>query len=130
MNHKLDDIDDRDLVAEVASRMARSRAAGDWVDGFELLTSDEAALIAECSTETVRRRAAAAAANGRRIGRQFATIWIISLSRLLDHIECTEGKPARLAAQTRAEKLSKTRSSPQLSSQNMVTATREAGGRV
>ena len=81
---------------------------GDWVDEWvegDAIRTDEAAFIAGCSAQTVRRDAAAAAAIGKPIGRLISkSVWLISRRRLLNWIEGTEGLPARVEAEARAEK--------------------------
>lgn len=127
MKPRLDHTPDDVLLGELQERLARSKVVTDWVSAYhdgEALKTDEAALVAGCSAATIRRRAALAAENGKPIGVQFAkSVWIISLARLLDHIEHHDGKPARLAAETRTEKLLKTRAAPQLSVHSVGAAT-------
>jgi hypothetical protein len=81
---------------------------GDWVDGWiegDAIRTDEAATIAGCSAQTIRRDAAAAMAAGRPIGRLISkSVWLISRRRLLNWIEGTEGLSARVEAEARAEK--------------------------
>jgi hypothetical protein len=63
MKGRLDDLDDADLIAEVRARLSRS-AGDDWVTAFqrgEALLTTSAAYVADCSADTVRRRAEAAA---------------------------------------------------------------------
>jgi hypothetical protein len=95
----------------------RQRRERDWLDAWtegELITTDEAANVANCSAETIRRRADEAADVGHPIGMQLATVWIISLPRLLRDIERRQGRPARLEAATRAKKIAEMRASPQM----------------
>jgi hypothetical protein len=78
----------------------------DWLDEIldtdgDLIRSDQAAYIAGVSADTVGRRAEAAALAGKPIGALMANIWLISLRRWLDAIEDKDGRPARLAAQSR-----------------------------
>ncbi len=108
--------DDPDYIADrleaasaAASAMLRQRVpTGDWVDAFvegDVVTTDIAAGVANCSVSTIRRRCAEAAQKGRPIGILIATsIWLVSLKRLLDWITQNEGLPARLEAETRARK--------------------------
>lgn len=81
---------------------------GDWVDEWvegDAIRTDEAAFLAGCSAQTIRRDAAAATAAGRPIGRLISkSVWLISRRRLLNRIESTEGLPARVEAEARAEK--------------------------
>jgi hypothetical protein len=115
------------LLAELGARLQPMEPAGDWVDAFdggEVLRTDQAAFIAGTSDETVRRRCVEAADTGRRIGILFArAVWLVSKRRLLDDIERRDGRSARLAAETRAEKLFKTRPPPQLSLRSVATPT-------
>jgi len=105
MNQKLDDIDNHDLAAEVASRLARSAAgAGDWVDAFiggEILTSDQAATILGASSDTARRRCVEANDIGKPLGICVGGIWLISLARLLRDVETRRGRHERAAAEER-----------------------------
>ena len=113
------------LLAELKDRLTRTQP--DWVDDYrsgEVLKTDEAAIIAACSSETIRRRAAEAAERGRPIGVLIAkAVWFISLKRLLEDIELRDGKHERMAAESRAKKLLETRSPPQLSVRSVATAT-------
>ena len=98
---------DADLLAELATRLAGSaKPATDWVDAFdaaELLRSDEAAAIADVSSETIRRRCVEAADIGKPLGVHFAGVWLVSRERLLCDIERRRGRSERLAAETRAD---------------------------
>lgn len=80
-------------------------AGGDWIDAYrdgEAITTDIAAHLAGCSPQTVRRRAAEAAAAGQPIGVLVAqSAWLISLRRWLDDIERHEGLPGLVAAKAR-----------------------------
>jgi hypothetical protein len=82
----------------------------DWLDQLldpygDGLKSDEAAYVAGVSVDTARRRAEAAALTNKPIGILMAgAVWLFSLRRLLDAIELKDGRPGRLAAQSRAEK--------------------------
>jgi len=117
MNRKLNDIDDRDLVAEVASRLARSNNASDWVSAYSAgaaLRSDEAAMVLNCSADTARRRCIEALDVGEPIGICIAgAIWLIALPRLLRAIEARDGLHERLAAEDRARKVLELRSAAQ-----------------
>jgi hypothetical protein len=76
----------------------------EWVEG-DAIRTDEAAFIAGCSAQTIRRDAAAATAAGKPIGRLISkSVWLISRRRLLNWIEGTEDLSARVEAETRAEK--------------------------
>jgi hypothetical protein len=102
------------LEAAAAQAVAALRLAvvpgRDWLDellgvGGDGLTSTEAAIIAGTSDSTVRRRAVDAALTDKPIGILMAgAVWLFSLCRLLDAIEEEKGRPARLAAQSRADK--------------------------
>ena len=128
MARKLDDLADADLLAELATRLAGSaKPATDWVDAFdaaELLRSEEAAAIADVSSETIRRRCVEAADIGKPLGVHFAGVWLVSRERLLCDIERRRGRSERLAAETRAEKVMKTRAPPQISSRFVAVTTR------
>jgi len=93
----------------------------DWLDELhdphgDGLRSHEAAYIADVSVDTICRRAEAATRVGKPIGDLMAgSVWLISLRRLLDAIELKDGMPARLVAQSRAEKNAYLRSQPQKS---------------
>src|SRR5882672_8931983 len=87
----------------IATELRQLPACGDWIDAFashDAISSDEAALIAGCSAQTIRRRATEAAEIGQPIGIWFASaVWLISKRRLLDDIEKRKGRPGRLAAE-------------------------------
>jgi hypothetical protein len=110
------------LEATAAQAIAALRLvapARDWLDELldasgDGLTSSSAAYIADVSTDTICRRAEAAASTDRPIGILMAKAdWLISLRRLLDSIELRDGLPARLAAQSRADKNASLRLLPQ-----------------
>jgi hypothetical protein len=112
---------------EAAAVVLRQCAPGrDWLDevldaGGDALKSDEAAYVADMSTDTMRRRAEAAADAGRPIAVLMAgAMWLFSERRLLNSIEVKEGKPARLEAESRARKSRDLRSSPQKSPETAV----------
>jgi hypothetical protein len=112
---------------EAAAVILRQCAPGrDWLDevldaGGDALKSDEAAYVADMSTDTMRRRAEAAADAGRPIAVLMAgAMWLFSERRLLAWIEARDGRPARLAAETRARKSRDLRSSPQKSPETAV----------
>jgi len=116
--HKIrPELTDDAVVAEVKARFARTKTA-DLVEVYhsaEMLRTDEAMVIAGVkSTETIRRWCVETTDIGGPIGIHFAKgVWFVSLARLLGYIERHEGKPERLAAESRAKKLRKTRSAPQ-----------------
>jgi len=100
-----------DLMREVhrlLDQWDKSAPGGDWVDEWvegDAIRTDEAASIAGCSMQTVRRTAVAASLAGKPIGRLISkAVWLISRRRLLDWIEHNEGLPARVEAVARAEK--------------------------
>jgi hypothetical protein len=111
----------------LAAELRRRPAGRNWIDEFlsgEILRSDQAAVIADVSPETIRRRCEAAALTNRHLGVLIAgSVWLVSREGLLDWIELREGKPARLAAATRAEKLTVMWSSPQETPRGVVAAT-------
>jgi hypothetical protein len=106
-------------ATQAANALRLVTPARDWLDEIldasgDGLRSHEAAYIADVSTDTVCRRAEAAALIGRPIGYLMAgAVWLFSLRRLLDAIELKYGRPARLAAQYRADKNAVLRSLPQ-----------------
>jgi hypothetical protein len=71
-----------------------------------VLTVGMASDVRECSSEWMRRLCEKTAAIGRPIGFKIGRDWIIITNRLLDRIERTKGKHARLEAE---DKLAKTR---------------------
>jgi hypothetical protein len=100
-----------DLMREVhrlLDQLDKIAPGGDWVDEWvegDAIRTDEAASIAGCSMQTVRRTAVAASLAGKPIGRLISkAVWLISRRRLLDWIEHNEGLPARVEAVARAEK--------------------------
>jgi hypothetical protein len=96
------------LLDQVTAAWRQRAPCGDWVSAFaggDAIGTDAAGFIANCSAQTIRRHATDAALTEKPIGVWFAqSVWLISLARLLDKIEATQGLPARLAAQSRAEK--------------------------
>jgi hypothetical protein len=82
-------------------------SARDWVDAYHdgsAFGSEVAAVICGCSPDTIRRRAVDAATGGQPLGILQAGVWLFDLRRLLNWIEQHQGKPARLAAESRARK--------------------------
>ena len=115
------------LIAELSARLARSAGAEeDWVAAYErgeVLRTDEAALIADVSVDTLRRYCSHAADVGQPLGVCIAgAVWLVSVRRLLADIERRKGHHARLVAEERAAKLQKSRSSP------LKTSALRAGG--
>jgi hypothetical protein len=101
----------REITQEVRrhlDRLDKLAPGGDWVDEWvegDAIRTDEAAIIAGRSMQTVRRMAVAAAEAGKPIGRLISkAVWLISRRRLLDWIRHNEGLPARVEAVARAEK--------------------------
>jgi hypothetical protein len=125
------ELTDRDIanrLAELAELLQRRPPVRDWVDAYgagDMLSSDEAGFIAGCSADTIRRKADAAAEEGNPLGIQHASVWFLSLTRLLDWIEhgieagrgrrgaMQHGRHARLAAESRAKKNAALRLPPQ-----------------
>jgi hypothetical protein len=75
----------------------------------ELLTLDQAADVAECSDEKIRRACELAALTNRPMGVKWATRWLVGKARLLDDIEngkldSRRGIDARRRAEERARK--------------------------
>ena len=75
----------------------------------ELLTLDQAADVAECSDEKIRRACELAAMTNRPVGVKWAARWLVGKARLLDDIEIGKldsrrGVDARRRAEERARK--------------------------
>src|SRR6202023_4336163 len=70
-------------------------------------------VIGETVSEMLDRVCAASADTNRPCGILIASVWLVSRSRLLDHIELDAGKPPMLAAMSRAKKIAETWLSPQ-----------------
>jgi hypothetical protein len=91
------------MAAQATAASRRVAPARNWLDELlnadgDGLTSSSAAYIADVSTDTIGRRAEAAASTDGPIGILMAkAVWLISLRRLLDSIELRDGLPARLA---------------------------------
>jgi hypothetical protein len=88
----------------------------------DALNSDEAATIADTSTETIRRHCAESEGD-MALGVYAAGIWLISRVRLLNWIEQRDGQHARLAAESRAAKLMQIRAAPRKLSRNVAVTT-------
>jgi hypothetical protein len=69
-----------------------------------VLTLKQAANARHCSDETIRKACEKTVATDHALGVMFEGRWIIDKTRLLDWIERTAGKPARLAAESRLKK--------------------------
>jgi hypothetical protein len=115
------------LLEQIAAELRQLPESRHWIDDYfsgEMLYTYQAAEIASCSDETIRRKCEAAVLTDRRLGILIAgSVWLVSRSRLFDHIELHDGKPAMLAARSRAEKLAETWSPPQQSRRRRVAAT-------
>ena len=114
-----------DLLAELAERLAAKTE--NWVTAYhncDGLRTDEAAYIADCSDQTVRRYAEQAADAGRPIGIFIArSIWLIDLQLLLGEIERRHGQAARVAAGKRVERVRGLRASPQILTRSITATT-------
>jgi hypothetical protein len=125
--------DNADAVAlrliKIAADILRTedqKLGPDWlaqlldVDG-DVLTTDRAAFVLDCHADTARKRAVDAMVAGKPIGVLMAgAVWLFSLRRLLDAIEEDKGRPARLAAATRADKARNFLSRPKVSAQKPI----------
>jgi hypothetical protein len=95
------------MLEQMAAELRQRPRVRDWVDAYHdgsAFGSDVAAVIYGCSPDTIRRRAVDAAAAGQPLGILQAGVWLFDLRRLLNWIEQHQGKPARLAAESRARK--------------------------
>lgn len=132
MDQMLQEIATKDLLADMAQRLAeleRRLAAKteNWVAAYhkgDALRTDEAAYIANCSDQTVRRHADQAAKEGRPIGILIArSIWLIDLKLWLDDIERWDGHDARVAAEKRASRKPPLRASQPILARSVATTT-------
>lgn len=97
---------------QLMDRVHQLETRGDVVDlilNGELLSLEQAADVAECSDEKIRKACVAAAATKRPLGINFAGRWFVGRERLLDDIEQGKidrrrGREARLRAEQRAKK--------------------------
>lgn len=107
-----------DNMRRELDRLDQMEHAADWVNAWiegDAIGTDEAAFIAGCSTQTIRRIASSAERTGNPIGRQVSkSVWLISRRRLLNWIERHDSFPARVAAQARAEKWKNGRAAPKI----------------
>jgi hypothetical protein len=116
------------ITTEAAAALRQPAPERDWLDEAldphgDGLKSDEAGFVMGCSADTARRRAEAAAAAGKPIGILIAgAVWLFAERRVLSWIEAEFGLPARLAAETRAQKSRGLRSLPQKSASPAVAA--------
>jgi hypothetical protein len=93
-------MDDRVAVGldKLAAELRARPLVRDWVDAYndgEAFGSDVAAFIFGRSTDTVLRRAEAAAAAGQPLGIFIMGTWLFDLHRILNWIEQRKGLPAR-----------------------------------
>lgn len=89
------------------ARELRSRPPAHWIDAFaagDVVGSEAASAILDVSPITARRRAAESVIGKRPIAVCIGNTWLFSVSRLLDDVEHEGGRPARLAAMSRAQK--------------------------
>ncbi len=114
------------VAAEAVAVLRATAPSRDWLDEVlddsgDALKTDEAAFVMGVHIDTMRDRAKAAASAGKPIGFLMASaVWLYSKRRILASIETEKGLPARLAAETRAEKSAKSRSLPGNSLGNRV----------
>jgi hypothetical protein len=100
----------------LADAVARLDRAGDWVSAWEsgdAVTSDEIARICACSPDTARRRHEASVIEGFPLAVRHAGIYVFSLARMLAWVEQHQGRPARLACESRVRKSMNLRLQPQ-----------------
>jgi hypothetical protein len=91
-------------------------APTDWVDAAaagDVFSSGEAGFVLDKSADTALRMFEAAAAEGYPLGIQRARVCLFSLRRLLNWVEWTQGKSARLACESNARKLAEMRAETQ-----------------
>jgi hypothetical protein len=107
--------DQRALAAELhrfADRVRQLETSGDVVDQIlngALLSLEQAADVAECSGEKVRKSCELAAGTQRPLGVKFANRWFVGKARLLDDLEQGKidrrrGPHVRQRAEERAKK--------------------------
>jgi hypothetical protein len=106
-----------DQLVDIADAL-RSQAkapVGDWLAQYcasdgDVINTDEAAYVLGCHRDTARSRAERAARTEKPIGILIAgATWWFSEIRLLDSIEAESGRHERLAAETRAAEMRKSR---------------------
>jgi hypothetical protein len=114
-------------LEQMAAEVRQLPPRGDWVSAFadgEAIGTDEAGYIADLSAQTIRRRATEAAATDNPLGVWFAqSVWLISKRRLFISIELAHGRPALLAAMTRAAKYAEMRAPLQMTAPDGRAAT-------
>lgn len=107
------------LAAELAAlvkKVGQIASYGDAIDQlarFQLLFSEEAALVGGRDTSTLARWAAAAEDEGAPIAVKVGTSWLFVTSRLLGYIERASGLYGRREAETRLRKLTEMRAGGQ-----------------
>lgn len=103
-------------LAECVDRMSAT-AQPDWVEAAaagDMISSDEAGFVIDKSADTAVRWFDAAADEGFALGIRRAGVCLFSLRRLLIWVEQHKGGlSARLACETRAQKLAEMRGAPQ-----------------
>jgi transposase len=104
---------DAEIAARSTKPTPRGHAARSRASSVPLCCGGELHVIGETVSEMLDRVCAASADTNRPCGILIASVWLVSRSRLLDHIELDAGKPAMLAAMSRANKIAETWSSPQ-----------------
>jgi hypothetical protein len=71
----------------------------------DALSLKEAAFVAECSIETIRRRCERTVAKKGALGGKFQGAWIIDMTLLLDWIEKKRGPDGRRIAEERLQRV-------------------------
>jgi hypothetical protein len=114
-------------LLQMLTGLGWSPPVGHWTRAYvagDAIGTDEAAYIAGCSPQTIRRRAAEAEATANPLGAWFAqSVWLISKQLLLDDIERREGRHGRNAAISRAEKYATLNPRLQISARDEPAAT-------
>jgi hypothetical protein len=95
----------------LAAALQQRTPRGDWVDAGDddMISSDDAGFVIAKSADTAVRWFEVAAAEGFPLGIKRAGVCLFSLRRLLIWVERRKGLPARLACESRAQKIAEMR---------------------
>jgi hypothetical protein len=112
-------------IAELVARLNAPKL--NWVEAYhhgDALRTDEAAYIADCSDQTIRRYAEQAASAGHPLGIFLAkSIWLIDLNLLLQEIDRRHGAEARAEAEKRVARTLGLRASQQILTRSITATT-------
>jgi hypothetical protein len=114
-----------DQMRRFADEAERLDAASNWIAAFRsgrVLTTSQAADIAELSTQTIRAWAESADTTDRPLGFRIGDLWLIDQDELFRQIELRRDLHARRKAEANARKNAPALPSPNISTRDLAVA--------